>query len=270
MYVFYRKVCHIAEILPMPQNHVKRIHLIYGCISAAIIVAVGIALIISCLNIYNSGPHPYSVESITAQFTNIALLVYFCIALILGGFVLHLALPCESARPKAIRDTLAALNKLKAKGNTPNPQDVKCIDKEHRFRKNLRIATALCFVALLVYPAIYFSNASHFSIANLSDDIIKAVLIVMIPAAVGLLLCFVCTIFEEKSLQRELEIYKNGTKAESTPAETAVKPKNWLPVVRCVVLVLAVCFIVLGITNGGMKDVLDKAVAICTECIGLG
>jgi hypothetical protein len=29
-------------------------------------------------------------------------------------------------------------------------------------------------------------------------------------------------------------------------------------------------FIVLGIVNGGMADVLNKAIKICTECIGLG
>ena len=28
--------------------------------------------------------------------------------------------------------------------------------------------------------------------------------------------------------------------------------------------------IVLGINNGGMRDVLIKAINICTECIGLG
>ena len=32
----------------------------------------------------------------------------------------------------------------------------------------------------------------------------------------------------------------------------------------------AVALVVLGIFNGGMGDVLAKAVKICTECIGLG
>jgi len=33
---------------------------------------------------------------------------------------------------------------------------------------------------------------------------------------------------------------------------------------------ISLLFIVLGILNGGLKDVLAKAVKICTECIGLG
>ena len=39
---------------------------------------------------------------------------------------------------------------------------------------------------------------------------------------------------------------------------------------RIAVIALAVAFIILGVSNGGMKDVLGKAVKICTECIGLG
>ena len=33
---------------------------------------------------------------------------------------------------------------------------------------------------------------------------------------------------------------------------------------------VGVSFVVLGIMNGGMEQVLGKAVRICTECIGLG
>ena len=33
---------------------------------------------------------------------------------------------------------------------------------------------------------------------------------------------------------------------------------------------VAIVFIVLGVMNGGLRDVLVKAVNICTECIGLG
>lgn len=39
---------------------------------------------------------------------------------------------------------------------------------------------------------------------------------------------------------------------------------------RLVVLFLGVLFIVLGAMNGGARDVLIKAINICTECIGLG
>ncbi len=40
--------------------------------------------------------------------------------------------------------------------------------------------------------------------------------------------------------------------------------------VRLALLLLALLLIGLGIANGGVRDVLLKAAAICTECIGLG
>jgi hypothetical protein len=40
--------------------------------------------------------------------------------------------------------------------------------------------------------------------------------------------------------------------------------------VRGVIAVVGIVFVVLGILNGGMADVLGKAIRICTECIGLG
>ena len=39
---------------------------------------------------------------------------------------------------------------------------------------------------------------------------------------------------------------------------------------RLAVLAAAIVLIVLGVLNGGMADVLGKAINICTECIGLG
>ncbi|MBO5909804.1 MAG: thioredoxin [Clostridia bacterium] len=40
--------------------------------------------------------------------------------------------------------------------------------------------------------------------------------------------------------------------------------------VRIAFVGCAVGFIIAGVINGGMTDVLNKAIKICTECIGLG
>ena len=41
-------------------------------------------------------------------------------------------------------------------------------------------------------------------------------------------------------------------------------------VLWAVLFTIAILLIVLGILNGGLLDVLAKAVRICSECIGLG
>jgi len=45
---------------------------------------------------------------------------------------------------------------------------------------------------------------------------------------------------------------------------------NHLPRIRLTVFAAAVILLVLGVRNGGARDVLVKAVQICMECIGIG
>ncbi len=49
--------------------------------------------------------------------------------------------------------------------------------------------------------------------------------------------------------------------------QTALKRPALL---QAVIVVVAVILIIAGISNGGARDVLVKAVTICSECIGLG
>ena len=74
---------------------------------------------------------------------------------------------------------------------------------------------------------------------------------------------FVC----RRSLEREIHLLK-GASGDKMP-ETASKPSRLLSV-RIALYVLAAVLIADGISNGGMRDVLIKAINICTECIGLG
>ena len=50
------------------------------------------------------------------------------------------------------------------------------------------------------------------------------------------------------------------------PEGTSV-PRN---AVRLILFAAALVLLVLGVRNGGLRDVLFKAINICTECIGLG
>ena len=65
-----------------------------------------------------------------------------------------------------------------------------------------------------------------------------------------------------------ISIYKKEREAAaSEDAESKVKK---LQIARIVVLVVAAIFVIAGIFNGSMEDMLIKAVNICTECVGLG
>ena len=92
-------------------------------------------------------------------------------------------------------------------------------------------------------------------------------------------------VLQGRSMQRETEAASARIKEEqeagiTKPAEavkadaalykTSPETARRRVLVRRVLLIAAVCFVILGIMNGSMKDVLVKAIRICTECVGLG
>ena len=57
-------------------------------------------------------------------------------------------------------------------------------------------------------------------------------------------------------------------KISALPAKkTSPKKIKWI---RIIIGLAAVCMIIAGIFNGSLRDVLIKAINICSECIGLG
>lgn len=257
----------------MTQEKVKKIHLIYGCIATVLIIALAIALMVSCWQIYQSGSHPYTRASVGAKLQQIAVLIYLAAAVIVGGFAMNLLLPLERKKTKAIRDELATMNKLAKKAGLPSDEESAALKREEKLRKLWPLITGVNYAALLIYPAIYMFNTDHFPGSDPTAEIMKAALIVLPLALIGLALCHVCSTITTASIVRQTEIYKQMIAAKKGQEVVASeKEKKALPinVIRWAVLVIAVVFIVVGIFNGSAEDVLTKAIKICTECIGLG
>ncbi len=68
----------------------------------------------------------------------------------------------------------------------------------------------------------------------------------------------------ERSAPRKNEVAANRT----SPSSVSEKPRR--TVARAALYAAALAFLALGVLNGGLNDVLVKAINICTECIGLG
>lgn len=66
-----------------------------------------------------------------------------------------------------------------------------------------------------------------------------------------------------------ISIYKAEREAERSTAREEAAAKN-IRIARLAVLILAVIFVIAGVINGSMEDMIIKAVNICTECVGLG
>lgn len=251
----------------MSVEKAKRIRLIYGCVSSVLIVLCAVLLIAGSVRIYRSGDRPYSREAVAAALQSIAIPGWLCLAAVLGGIVLHLVLPAENQKRKAQRNDADTLARYRSTSAELTADEKKAVRKEVTFRRTAVGVSAAVSCLLAVYPVVYYADAGHFTVENLGADVVKALIVAMIPAAAALVLVYICRRLCDASVLRETDIYrKHPVKPDKITAKSPAPPA----VARWVCLAVAVALIVLGVINGGHKDVLDKAIKICTECIGLG
>ena len=95
---------------------------------------------------------------------------------------------------------------------------------------------------------------------------------VIAPVLPLILISFIMTIAGRYLGIRDEEAEKPARDVEITPGFNKAGPEKLAKrsLIRRILLAAAVCFVVMGIFNGSMRDVLVKAIKICTECVGLG
>lgn len=262
----------------MSQKKINLIHTVYGICTAALVVAVGVLFAFSCFSLYKSDAQPFSRESVAASFDNIAIPVYICIAFVIGGLVLKLALPLDekkTAPRRMVKGILENAERTFDEGKCP--AELLCaVKRERKLRVMLNVATALFILGCALPCLFYFLNTANFPGSEPMKEVGMSMLI-LIPAAVASGAFGVArSVLQDASYERQLLVIKeaaklNGKKtAEEENKNTARNKKAVYIVVRAVIAFAAVALIILGVFNGGMRDVLGKAINICRECIGLG
>lgn len=261
----------------MAQDKFKIIHLIYRCFLSVLIVTLGILLIVSCIDIWQSGKQPpYSPEAITSRFTQISLIVYGTLTTIIGGIALDCISPYQKQLAKFSSNTtqLAQLrSKALATQELDNALVKQCI---RRFKSKyicINLIACCLFVILLLHPLYYFRNTSHFSTENLNADIMKGISRILLPSVLGFFLFSGAALICRHIIRQEIKLWRQLTEGTIPSVKTPSKQNDFsrgIWCIRSIILLLAIILIVAGCINGGARDVLKKAVAICTECIGLG
>ena len=131
-------------------------------------------------------------------------------------------------------------------------------------------AFALCMAPV----AAYMLNPAHFPQADL-EGMFHGLLRVLLPwTAVGVGALAVAAAMGEKYILQETEAARAQLKREREeglrPEPEAASPPKRHGVIQAVIIIAAIALIVAGALNGSARDVLYKAITICTECVGLG
>ena len=259
----------------MNDKATKLIRSVYGIAVSIMIVVSGLLLTAACLEIYHSGGEQiYTPEKVAAAFAPIAAPIYITLAMIAGSFLLEWLLPAHKKRLPMEKQYAFMLRKAYEKADVQlcGPdllQQLQQVQKKRRMAQYLTLA-AWVIGGMIFLP--YACNSGNYSEQlHLATDSVVAIVWLLIPCT---LIPTACSIFSayfvRASLCRELELVKYAPKAADAPQSSAKNTERSLFYVRAAILMLALVMLIGGFVAGGTADVLAKAVAICTECVGLG
>ena len=248
----------------------------YLLLQTILCILLGAVLIILAVGIYREGlvrkaEDPmawiYSLEIVREKFAPVAPLFFVSIGLGLAGIILNVR---DDQDGKPVKDAEISRNLIASRVMEPN----ETMKKEQALQKKLRWGGWAGFAVCLVPIALYMSDGSHFPNGDLELMIAGVALHVLPWMALAVACLMISTVLQEKSMLRETEAAQ-ARRREEKEAGSQAEPKSVHAsgksgLLQMVLIVAAIAFIVMGIFNGGARDVLYKAAEICTECIGLG
>ena len=266
------------------QRNVLR--LISDAILSFALVVTGILFIYSCYTIYKSGPSPFTRESIAAAFSKIDIAVYITLLIVVAAAVVDIIISAEQKKLVGARSPKIMVKRLSERADLENADKdiVARIEKERRLRKILDRVRLGINLACLFLPLIYLLNPANFPAADANAEVIRAILIYIALISPAIVFEIVHIILSDASYVREAELLKAAPKTAAKIEENAQHTSKLDTVkaffsrnekeialgLRIAVVICALVFVAIGIFSGGMTDVLNKAIKICTECIGLG
>ena len=261
----------------MSEKAKKQIRRIYGIALSALLIVTGILLMAACVKVYKIGNRPFTPENISMEFKKIAPIVWITVGAVILGGILALVFPKEQGKLRAVTDKRITLARLLERLGEENlaKDDLEKLKNEKKKRLIFRFSAILLSVLATVPALIYALNLKNFS-ADYNESVLLACLWILPSFCIVAGISLVYTILENASVARSLACVKAAFSASrgkplSTPIEKQVRSYSKAVLsIRISLAAVALVFIALGVSNGGMADVLAKAIAICTECIGLG
>lgn len=253
----------------MNEKKLRLIHTVCGCVISAALIVAAICLILSAHTIYTSGDSPYTPESIGTEYDKIAIPLWVAISAVFAGIILNITLPMPKSKAKAIKDPFIKLRILQKKLPAGATHDG--ITRQRTLRKAYRAVCALLCAVAFIPAIITLCDYDSFTVDNLTPALLRVVTVLAVGAIISDVLLFVLSVLERKSAEQEIEWTKvaisEGKKSEEKAPENN---SNKIKIARFILLGTACVLVIIGLTQDGFYDVLQKAIRICTECIGLG
>ena len=240
-------------------------------LSAATLL-VAAQLMVQCADIYFTGTSPanltpggvlissiFSREVIAEHFSRMAWSVWLWLALLAA--VLVVGQPKDASALRAPTENRLAILHRRVEAT----QEMR--DEQKKRRQSGMICVAACAVCA-VPMALYMTNLDHFVSRDLEQTVGRMAIHTAPWAFAALAVIAVYEIICSKSMEREIALAQKAVKRPPEPKKA--ENERAVRILRAALYAAALVMLIAGVMNGGMRDVLVKAVNICTECIGLG
>ena len=273
------KGCKIREQMKA-MSPLEKIEFFFSLILSVLIVALTVIFIDSAVTIYfGGGASPYSREAVALHLTKVAPLSFTTVILAAIAGIISLFTKKKKTATLPIRPRIAV--KLLERTIKTKMSDAYLLAKakEAKFRKRLLLVFSSLGTVVGAVSLFFILDPARYTVENLNTDIAYSVVIAGIAVLIILVLVYVYSYFSSRSYARAANAAKENLREinrdpqspdEQKPDNKSLYNRRTMLIVRCTCFIFAALFITLGIFNGGMADVLGKAVRICTECIGLG
>ena len=268
----------------MQENRKRLLKSIYSLCFSVLTLAVALLFVVQTWSIFRSAEKsPFTAERISQHFYQIAVPVVFWMIALVVNIVLGYVYPDAKEKTKAYFTADERVKRLQKR--LPKDSALRGYDKGD-FVRLVVACLALAFAAASIIVSLVYLLDKNYS-PVLSEPIFAEnkgmgdrVLRVLVWCAGATMFLMAATIFgdiiaKKKEEKIKNEIVENAKKGIRVPIEKGEKKvaKNgetatWI--VRGVIAVVGIVFVILGICNGGMGEMLFKAINICTQCIGLG
>lgn len=235
---------------------------------------LGIVFIIQILRIYYGNDKTFTREICGQYILEILPVIILWILIIIGAFIYFNITNFKYKNISKISNVTKLSNLERI---CPDIDDIEVLNKLKSINKKNKIAGIIVIVITVISSVMglgYLLNIKHFDpTGDLSNQAIEMSLHLM-PWVIISFSAFIGYSFYKEfnaklscDILREVIMISGKVKKE----EVESKKRNLIiNIAKIGILIVAVVFIVIGISNGGAEDTLQKAINICTECIGLG
>lgn len=262
----------------------EKIRLIYSIVVGVFAVALGIAVICVAADIYYSGRGSgvvFARDIVVARLKAVAIPFIVLVGLIVCGAIF----PLYEVKAKRKPEDAVKLLSTKMPTGGSGEQYSRALNQYKTLRDNkfnLWVGTLVILLICTAAVLTYLLNTANFLGEDITADIFRMVKNILPWIAFAFAVFILAAVYNGLIASRQLVELKTLIKTGNGEAQAKAEPKAIITakrflssdialwVVRGAVFVVAVTFIIVGALNGGARDVLIKAINICTECIGLG